>query len=61
MNKDTSLLILYRARASIHAITSCQQVLPWLQNIFYDWFMAIFHHINPKNLQNPQLAPTISS
>jgi hypothetical protein len=31
-----------------------------LQNIFYDWFMVIFHHINPKNLQNVQLTPEIS-
>jgi len=61
MNKDTSLLILlYRARASVHAITSCQHVLPWLQDIFYDWFMVIFHHINPKNLHNVQLTPEVS-
>lgn len=57
------LLELYHARASVHAIASCQHILPRLQNIIYGWFV-IFHHVNSKNLnrkQEIQLNTSISS
>lgn len=52
MNKPcfTDWCVFYRARASIHAVTSCYQFVPRLQCIFKTNFSLILHHVNTEDL-----------